>query len=272
MDDAASADGSIPIATPPPGAIVADDGCWLTVAPSGTAPSLSLAAESLHSPTPEQASQIQAAFDRGLRTNPRLFDGPVVYADTLDPATGRITASIGRFSRLWAKDEIDTGAVVIGVSGLLVRGTGPDRSVLLARRSDTTRVYGGLFELAPSGVLDAGDLTPRASITPEQVIATFLAELREELGINAASLVGAPTFRGLCYDPIASSLELIIAATLHPDADPTPDADRWEYTETRWVACDQAAVHANRPDARLTPPTALTLANLAPLLAPLLKP
>ena len=54
--------------------------------------------------------------------------------------------------------------------------------VLIARRSEQTRVHGGLWELAPSGGIDPPASAP--TLTLEYVRTQLATEMREELGLK----------------------------------------------------------------------------------------
>jgi len=206
-----------------------------------------------------------------LDGNDRLHDGPIWSVVELSPAALVVRAE--RYKRLCVQVDSrvgDLGVRVLGVKGLL---TGTDkhgtRRVLIARRGSATRIYQGLWELAPAGGVDV-----RAALSPGALVATLRGELREELGEHAAEVVEgvAPVFVAAVIDPIALSVDVIAQlawpAVVDPRAGLCADAAcSWEYVDLAWVSAgDLAAMLAGapggEPHAVLSPPTLAVLSWL----------
>ncbi|MEL6740035.1 MAG: hypothetical protein AAFP26_05210 [Planctomycetota bacterium] len=219
---------------------------------------------------------VEAAWDQRRAANPRLFNGPVL-AWASDPLAfdGRtVRARRDEYRRLAVQPDIATGVMQLSVTGVVIA---PDHAgrpyVCLARRAPSTRIYGGLWELAPSGGVDpppAGDRTLDAA----DLFAQLMLELTEELGLAIEPDPGTP----ICVvtDPVAMSADVVIRVDavrpveeLVAGADASPRASRWEYDAVRWIAVDEvgAFVRAAGREA-VIPPTLDVLEHLGWIGAP----
>ena len=194
--------------------------------------------------------------------NPHLHDGPVLALHRYDHARGVGAVRVETYRRLCVQPEVPTGVVQLSVTGLLcarVAGArGPaDRAVLLARRSDETRMYGSCWELAPSGGIDAPQARSNArwvEFDGVHVYAQLMLEAHEELGLTldgSSAAIDAARCLGIVHDPAASSADLVIAVDV--DVEVPRDAanasgsgvfagvSSWEYTARRWVAQPELA-------------------------------
>lgn len=194
--------------------------------------------------------------------NPRLFNGPVLaWADNplaFDGTT--IRARRDEYRRLTVQPDVATGVMQLSVTGLIVA---PDRTgtphLCIARRAHDTRIYGGMWELAPSGGVDpppAGD----RSLDARDLFTQLLLELTEELGLPVEPDPGTPVC--VVTDPIAMSADVVIRVDIvrpvedliaHAEGD--AHTSRWEYDAVRWIALDELGrfVRAAGPDACIPP-------------------
>lgn len=207
-----------------------------------------------------------------LAQNPRLYSGPLLAVVSIDFDEGVIHTRRDEFKRLAVQPQVKTGVQILSVTGVITaRDAHGVEHVLLGRRGRTTRIYGGLWELGPSG-----GLTPPAAMTTtldeRDARRQVLEEAEEELGLqlgthfgpgadeNAGDLgaVGHPLREThakandaahgcVLYirDAIACSDDIVIPLR-HNDAGSLERLDAalkqqrathaWEYEETRWVA------------------------------------
>jgi len=207
-------------------------------------------------------AEVDEAWARRCAENPRLFDGPVTRYLSGPTVDGEILACVDSYRRLAVGGEVHTGVLQLGVTGVLWREAGDGREVLLARRSEQTRVYGGLLELAPSGGVDLppglADGDRAATLGLDHVRAQFLSELTEELGLSAADIRGEPAWAAVCIDQIGRSAEIVMLARI--DGQPTPAS--WEYTELRWVRPDATRDWTDAEWSQVIPPSGLMLRHM----------
>jgi hypothetical protein len=209
----------------------------------------------------DTADAADAEWARLCAQNPRLFNGPVLAFAGLAP-DGTIRAHRDDYRRLAVQPAVRTGVVQLSVTGLLLA---PDHEgtphVAFGRRSVSTRLYGGLWELAPSGGLDAPPMGTDA-LDGGDILRHLLAELREEMGlaIDERSLARTPAPVCVALDPRASSADLVLRIELTRPveelialADAAPD--RWEYERVRWVSVAElpAFVAAEGPESFIPP-------------------
>ena len=97
------------------------------------------------------SEQHETVWKTMLDANPRLHDGPIWSVVEADAA--RLTVRADRYKRLAVQDDATIGWLGVrqlGVKGLVI---GHDRAgtprVLLARRGSETRIYAGMWEIAP---------------------------------------------------------------------------------------------------------------------------
>jgi 8-oxo-dGTP pyrophosphatase MutT (NUDIX family) len=136
---------------------------------------------------------------------------------------------------LAVQPEIDTGVEQLSVTGVVMSPDeqGYDR-VLLGRRSTQTRIYGGMWELGPSGGVDPPPLN-RAVLREGDVFAQLQREFAEETG--SPSPITRVRLQAICQDLAAHSSDLVFvcrAGPLSPSEEVDPE--RWEYDRVQWVA------------------------------------
>lgn len=236
-----------------------------TVWPLGPRVRIDVRASLARDPTQQQS--IDHAWAAMRTKNPRLYDGPMLAVDSIRPEQGHITLRVASYMALAVQARpslggagLDTGTEQFSVTGVLTRIDEHGREcVLLAQRGTTTRIYGGLWELAPSGGVEP---PPAAgSLTELDLIHQLRMESQEELGPTLQ--LAEPRVVALCRDPIAHSLDAVIRATAsiepiengHGAQSPEhPGGEAWEYSATRWAPIEHLRSwnHARDP---MIPPT-----------------
>lgn len=224
---------------------------------------------------PAQLQSINHAWNAMRARNPRLYDGPMLAVDSIRPEAGHISLRLSSYMALAVQAHpslggagLDTGTEQFSVTGVLTRIDEHGREcVLLARRGVTTRIYGGQWELAPSGGVEPPPTPtptpplPPGPLTEHDLIHQLRMEAQEELG-PTVQLAG-PRVVALCRDPIAHSVDAVIRATASieaiengPGSQPPeyPDGEAWEYSATRWEPIEllRSWNHARDP---MIPPT-----------------
>jgi hypothetical protein len=183
-----------------------------------------------------------------LAQNPRLYSGPLLAVVSIDFDEGVIHTRRDEFKRLAVQPQVKTGVQILSVTGVITaRDAHGVEHVLLGRRGRTTRIYGGMWELGPSG-----GLTPPAAMTTtldeRDARRQLMEEAEEELGLHAGTHI-PPTAAHDCVlyvrDTIACSDDIVIPLR-HKDSGslerldaalkPQKATHAWEYEETRWVA------------------------------------
>ncbi|MEL7485405.1 MAG: hypothetical protein AAFN41_13765, partial [Planctomycetota bacterium] len=105
-----------------------------------------------------------------------------------------------------------------------------------------TRIYGGMWELGPSGGIDAPPLSQR-SLDGLDVFRQLVVEMREETGLPADPDPGPIV--AITTDSVATSADLVMRIDLTRPVDEIgAHTDRssehgWEYETTRWITCDE---------------------------------
>ncbi|MFT5424186.1 MAG: 8-oxo-dGTP pyrophosphatase MutT (NUDIX family) [Phycisphaerales bacterium] len=194
--------------------------------------------------------------------NPRLFNGPILAYNAFDASTSTVRAHTSDYKHLAVQRDFDSrlpgGTTILSVTGILTAtAQGNTRCVCVAQRSHSTRVYGGLWELAPSGGIDVpggidspGEIdTPRDSsllaFDGELAATALKTELKEELGLEPYTCDwSAARILGLVLDERSGSLDIMFHVEHRPprSAQPIPiglwpasGGSSWEYEAVRWV-------------------------------------
>ncbi len=217
-------------------------------------------------PLPADAARVAAAeFAAARARNPRVHNGPVlaVAAVSTEPAT--LTLERTDYARLLATPTLvarglvapEQGVRSLGVTALLRRGSGvadDAAPVFLARRSAQTRVYGGLWEIGPSGgaELPAGFLGGTAL----DLVPGLLAEIAEEAGGAVEVFEGVEPRAGwVLSDPVAGSVDVVFEVAVGVRAGAAVGEGDWEYTESRWLTPAALAAFDRAHGGEISPPT-----------------
>lgn len=222
-------------------------------------PDARLLVEVVERPGPAVDESAVASRWAALRAgNPRYFDGPVLSVLSIGrderPDRGawtRIACRRGRYSHLAAQnpgagfvetytDQLSVTAVVTG------RDAAGREHVLLGRRGESTRIYGGMWELGPSGGVDA----PAAGVSTleeHELAKQVRSEVEEELGGSVRVDVGETPC--MTYDAVARSWDVVARCrAIGPVRAGAAAAGNWEYGRSEWVPVDAVgafdALHA----------------------------
>jgi len=215
--------------------------------------------------SPEVAARIARTWDELRAANDRFYDGPILRSISLDAQHGELLCRRDTFRSLAVSPRLGLGVRQLGVSGLI---TARDRAglqhVLLGRRAADTRIYPGLWEVAPSG----GVKPPPANTSTLSLhdLAIALAEeADEELGMTldprAAQLIAFLRDEVACSDD--AILRFDLDAPINPRAQACPlsaeAAGRWEYIDSAWIALPDLPTFARDHAAAIAAPTAALL-------------
>jgi len=164
-------------------------------------------------------------------SNARLHDGLILSVRSVDVASGVVRCGRERFRRLAARPAVATGALLLGVTGVVSRvGRGRESEVLLVRRGAQTRVYGGLWEVGPSGGVECpGPGVGRIGLA--EVMASLDVELREEVGIERVVEMGP--LLGLVEDRRAFSLDVVVGCVVEAGSQ-VGATGSWEASGVCW--------------------------------------
>ncbi|MEM1184388.1 MAG: hypothetical protein AAGI53_05220 [Planctomycetota bacterium] len=239
--------------------------CRVDLIPDGAFPRIVIA----DTPAPESKPLIDAAWERMRGANPRLFNGPVLAFVSYDPGSVTLTARRDCYKHLTVQPEIDTGLTQLSVTAILVANDhAGEPHVFFGRRGEQTRIYGGMWELGPSGGIDC---PPKSESEMDHIDlwANLRNEITEELGLNVALPIGS-TATGLgatrtiqpvalCHDPFANSLDVcyrVELTTLVEDLIAASERDvTWEYPQSRWIPTAQINAFDSASGEAIIPPT-----------------
>lgn len=189
---------------------------------------------------PAPTAAVEAEWARRVAANPMLHDGPVLSVLGFDAETNAIAARRDTYKRLAVQPRVPTGVRLLAVTAVLraVDASGASH-VLLGRRSRRTRIYGGCWELGPSG----GVGLPQPAVEHmglAELCEHLVEEVREEAGLHVQG-PGVPVAyvrdHVACSDDLVIVLEAGSLETLQAAAGPA----NWEYDETRWMPVTDAA-------------------------------
>ena len=214
---------------------------------------------------PEMGHELARAVERRwaglLAENPRHHNGAILAIESFDAATNTIRARRDEYKRLATQPQAPTGVRILSVTGMIVADDTEGRAcALLARRSHQTRIYGGLWELAPSGGIDPPS-DDRTALTIDDARAQLARELREELGLRLDVSAGAPL--ALSVDAPGSAVDIVLRLDTGTPIDALGlDEMRtgWEYAGVRWMPMGEAGAFAREHADELIPPTRAVLA------------
>lgn len=214
------------------------------------------------------SAAVEAAWAKLLASNPKYFDGPILSVlhlphelDNAGTSRNEIQSEIqneilvrrDRFSRLAVQPAVNTGVRILSVTGVLLSKDSTGREfVLLGKRGRSTRIYGGMWELGPSGGLQD---PPQAvtSLDHEAIFANLADEIAEEVGLelNRGEAVC------LTRDHKAMSDDIVFICDAGPleVAASEAHAVNWEYEEVRWLPTDSIEPFDAHEEANIIPPT-----------------
>ncbi|HYE63568.1 MAG TPA: hypothetical protein VD997_16375 [Phycisphaerales bacterium] len=203
---------------------------------------------------PEVSPAVEARWRELCEENPRHFDGPILSVVTFDADGGEVLARRDRYMRLAVQPRVVTGVQQLSVTAVLTVRDGAGRAyVLLGRRSPQTRIYGGMWELGPSGGVPA----PHPSVE-EVPVGALLSQLEDEVAEEAGLVVDASRVRAVAYvrDHVAHSDDVCIECDLGALEDLQHSGPaNWEYTETLLLPVDTVAQFDESNAAEIIAPT-----------------
>ncbi len=205
---------------------------------------------------------VDAAWARLHGANPRFFDGCILSVERVTACAAggdTIVCVRDRFRYLAAQPEVATGVQLLGVNGVIL---GRDRRggehVLLGRRGYETRVYDGMWELAPGGGVDA----PPEGVTHlalADIRRAMMKEVREELGLEVDASGAVPV--AVTRDTLGASDIVSLRVELPREIDPrwtlcqSSGACDWEYIDAAWLSRADAAQFDRTHAHAIIPPT-----------------
>lgn len=174
--------------------------------------------------------------------NPRLFDGPIlsVVGFRQEGLTLCAVAERRSYKHLAVQNQVDTGteqlSVTAVVAGVDAAGT---RHILLGRRGEGTRIYGGMWELGPSGGVDPPQPGVHA-VDDGEFRKQVHAEVEEEMGGGLSVRIEGTV--AVVYDPVARSYDIVVrCSAVGLVASAAAGADTWEYRGSRWLRESEVA-------------------------------
>lgn len=220
---------------------------------------------------------IEAEWRRLTALNPAMYDAPILSVHEWDEPACTVRCRVMRYKHLAARPRVPNRAELLSILGLTlcVDASGVEH-VLLGRRGPRTRIYGGMWELAPAGGIDLPpeglDELP-ASLLLRQLAEEFDEELGPMLDPGVARQGREAALRApivaLVRDPGAFSLDMAAVVRLEAPlerARPTrspASVSAWEYTELAWVPRPGAAEFLSREP--VIPTTRALLTALPPI-------
>jgi 8-oxo-dGTP pyrophosphatase MutT (NUDIX family) len=184
---------------------------------------------------PPQRDDVDRAWEAMKRENPRLFGGGLYNVLEIDADRGRITAEYDLYKRLVVQPRVETGVNQLSVSAL---ATAPDESgdpcVLIGKRGQQTRIYGGRWQICPAGGVEPPeDIAALGDIGHEKIRRDLAREFEEEVGIDLDDRPALPI--AIVHDRIARSYDLVLRVEFDRPCTPRPHSgNRWEHMEIRW--------------------------------------
>lgn len=236
--------------------------CTVWTLPKGAQPRIKI----LEAPDEPADPRVDALWDAKVTANPRLFNGPVLNWIDADPERATVRTRRDEFKRLTVQPEIDCAVTHLGVTCILIA---PDHTgephVFLGKRGAQTRIFGGLWELGPSGGVDA---PPRSQDHLDHIDLwkALRLEIAEELGLpidpdrQSRSIDPVAFF----HDPIGMSFEVAYRVELTTrvedllamaETDANQRTSSWEYEATRWLPIAHIPAFDDAENEAIIPPT-----------------
>lgn len=205
------------------------------------------------------AADVEARWRALLADNPRHFDGPIISVDRFDEEAGVIRAHVDRYKRLAAQPEVGSGVMLLA-STLAVTALDDDgrERMLMIQRHPQTRLYGGMWEIGPSGGVEP---TGASTLGLDDLTDLLRKELVEEAGLDE-EIVDA---RVACVyvDDEATSWDVVVRGRLERSVEQLRrDAveTHWDASDAAWVALDEIGAFVD--DHSCIPPTRVVLRAL----------
>lgn len=189
---------------------------------------------------PPPTAAIEAEWARRVAANPMLHDGGVLSVLGFDAETNAVSARRDTYKRLAVQPRVPTGVRLLAVTAILraVDASGASH-VLLGRRSHRTRIYGGCWELGPSG----GVGMPQPAVERLALAALcehLIEEVREEAGLGVQG-PGVPVAYVRDHVAFSDDLVIVLEAGSLEEVRSSSGPANWEYEETCWMPVTQAA-------------------------------
>ncbi|MFN7022009.1 MAG: hypothetical protein ACK4WH_11875, partial [Phycisphaerales bacterium] len=185
-------------------------------------------------------AEVDRVWEEMRRANPRLHDGPVALVEAAGPGEGEWACRAGRYREVATARALGRRVRALGVSGLVIGrdGRGVEHA-LFGRRGSQTRIYGGLWEHAPSGTVGIlGDGAERIGV--DQLAGVLREEGLEEVGIDlgkAAEVRAVATVEDARACSVDVVMRVEVGGVIEPRWAPCAAgaSGAWEYTDTAWV-------------------------------------
>lgn len=166
--------------------------------------------------------------------NPRLYSGPILASLALDPDRAELTCRRDTYQRLAIQPRVPTGVRLCATTAILIaHDSVATPHALLGLRHASTRIYGNMWELGPSGGIDPPHESIR-ELLPDDLLRSLADEVSEESGITLPSDTTA-SFLGLLRDRAAHSDDLVFVLNLGPLQPLLARRGNWEYADSRWL-------------------------------------
>jgi len=178
--------------------------------------------------------EVERRWDALRRDNPTYYDGRIlhvfgVHRNGYGGAVMHVVDCAYRFHAV-QREDFDLGVRPLGVKGIAVHNS----TVLIGKRSPHVAANAGLWEFAPSGVVEPDD-------APGE---TLRRELHEETGLIPAA---EPIALAVLYDATARTWEIVFRVDVR-DAECLPRTA--EYEALRWCEFDALPLASMSPVAQ----------------------
>ena len=210
---------------------------------------------------------VDAAWDAMRRESPALFDGPIVLVDPPTVSLPTLRGELATYRHAATAGATGRRVRSLGVKGLLLaRDRAGAPHTLVGLRSSSTRIYPGLWELAPAGSVEPPG-RGAATITLAAMIETLRVESNEELGLDLPASACTPI--ALIDDDQASSVDILFRCDLAANIERLPppcaghEIPSSEYAAVQWVPVGELPGWLRRSADAIAPPTAQIVRWLA---------
>ena len=205
-------------------------------------------------PVPPVAADahVEHVWARLCAANPKLHDGPILSVTSFDPGAGRIWCKPDRYKRLAVQVDggPETGVCLFAVKGIITALDHTSlRRVLMIRRHEHTRMYGGMWELGPAGGFDMLD-SSAGLLGMDDLLVQIRKELREEAGIS--SPLANASLAAFFTDERAHSMDVVIQAELEEKIEQLRIQERdWDGAATLWLPVDDVEQFVEKERAKI---------------------